>query len=270
MILDRGFRPGRWAARAAYALGLQGGPAVYVDEQRIALSRPMRAPLRVAFASDFHAGVTTDTRILADACARLEALRPDVILLGGDFVSVRANDIHELAPMLATIHAPLGKFGVFGNHDLRANWHVIADALSAAGVRMLVNEVAHLAAPHDDVSIIGLDDPIIGEPDGALFDHARGVRIVLMHAPDGLLAAGDRPFDLALCGHTHGGQIVLPGGVMPYLPHGEFSREFPVGRFQLGPGKDRTLVVSRGVGCSTLPVRIGCSAEVHLITLAGR
>lgn len=270
MILDRGFRPGRWAARASYALGLQGGPEVYVDEQHVQARHPMRAPLRIAFASDFHAGPTTDDRILADACARLDALRPDVILLGGDFVTVRANDIHVLAGMLAKIHAPLGKFGVYGNHDLRGHWQVVRDALSGAGVRMLVNEVVHLTAPHDDVSIIGLDDPIIGDPDGALFNDARGVRILLMHAPDGVLAAGDHHFDLAVCGHTHGGQVVLPGGVKPYLPHGELSRKYAVGRYQLGPDEDRTLVVSRGVGCSTLPVRIGCSAEVHLIALESR
>ncbi len=270
MILDRGFRPGRWAARAAYALGLQGGPHISVDEQLVEVSGRMHAPLRIAFASDFHAGPTTDNRILADACARLHALRPDVVLLGGDFVTVRADDIHALATMLADVHAPLGKFGVFGNHDLRGHWQVVRDALSAAGVRMLVNEVVHLPAPHGDVSIIGLDDPIIGDPDGSLFDDARGVRVVLMHAPDGLLAARDEHFDLALCGHTHGGQIVLPGGVKPYLPHGKLSRQFAGGRYQLGPDKDRTLVVSRGVGCSTLPVRIGCSAEVHLVTVTPR
>lgn len=269
MILDRGFRPGRWAARTSYLLGLQGAP-VHLDEQHVGVARPMSAPLRVAFASDFHAGPTTDDRVLADACAQLDALRPDVLLLGGDSVTVRANDIHPLAAMLAKVRVPFGKFGVFGNHDLRGHWQVVRDALSAAGVRMLVNEVVHLPAPHDDVSIIGFDDPIMGDPDGTLFNDARGVRILLMHAPDGLLAAGDHHFDLALCGHTHGGQIVLPGGVKPYLPHGELSRKFAGGRYQLGPDGDRVLVVSRGVGCSTLPVRIGCSSEVHLVTVSPR
>lgn len=269
MILDRGFRPAKWAARAAYALGLQGGPSVHVDHRHIALLRPLRVPLRVAFASDFHAGATTDERILSNACAQLEALRPDLLLLGGDFVSVRAGDIHVLAAMLAKVHAPVGKFGVFGNHDLRANRQLIGDALSSAGIRMLVNEVVQLPPPHDYVSIIGLDDPIVGDPHGELLDAAPAVRLLLMHAPDGLLTAGNRPFDLALCGHTHGGQIVLPGGVIPYLPNGDLSREFPVGLFRLGPEQDRTLLVSRGVGCSTVPVRFGCAPEVHVITLAG-
>ena len=267
MILDRFFRPGRWAARAFKAIGLQGSPT-HVDLHHLQVERVNGAPpLRVAFASDFHAGATTSASVLAGACAALDALEPDVLLLGGDFVSVRADDIHALAEMLAKVHAPLGKFGVFGNHDLRANRQVLADALASAGVRMLVNEVVRLPAPHGDVCIAGLDDPIRGTPRGDTLDTAEGIRILLMHAPDGLLAVGERHFDLAVCGHTHGGQIVLPGGAIPYLPHGELSREYPVGVFHLGAMKDRTLLVSRGVGCSTVPIRFGCSSEVHLVTL---
>jgi uncharacterized protein len=266
LLLDRFFRPGRWATRVSDAIGLQSGRPVRVDEHIVAAVRPAGTrPLRVGFASDFHAGATTAVRVLASACAQLEALEPDVVLLGGDFVSVRADDIHALAPLLARVHAPFGKFGVFGNHDLRANRTVIADALAAAGVRMLVNEVVRLPAPHGDVSIIGFDDPIRGVPRGDLLDEVDGVRIVLMHAPDGLLYAGDRHFDLAVAGHTHGGQIVMPGGMIPYLPHGSLSREYPVGRYSLEPDGVRTMIVSRGIGCSTVPVRFGCASEVHVI-----
>ena len=269
MVLDRVFRPTRWAARAAYSLGLQSARPVVVAREEVAVARTNGAPaLRIAFASDFHAGATTDERVLRAACDTIDALEPDVLLLGGDFVSVRANDIHVLAPLLATIRAPLGKFGVFGNHDLRANRPVVAEALREAGVRVLVNETLRLPAPHDDVTIIGFDDPIRGAPNGELLAGVNGVRVLLMHAPDGLLAAGDEAFDLALCGHTHGGQIVMPGAVVPYLPHGELSRTYPGGRYSVGEGERCTLIVSRGVGCSTVPVRLLCGAEVHLITLS--
>lgn len=269
MVLDRVFRPTRWAARAAYSLGLQSARPVVVAHEDVRVARSDGAPvLRIAFASDFHAGATTDERVLRAACEAIDALEPDVLLLGGDFVSVRANDIHVLAPLLATISAPLGKFGVFGNHDLRANRPVVADALRQAGVRILVNETVQLPAPHDDVTIIGFDDPIRGAPNGELLAGVDGVRVLLMHAPDGLLAAGDATFDLALCGHTHGGQVVMPGGAILYLPHGELSRSYPGGSYRVGGGERRTLIVSRGVGCSTIPVRLLCGAEVHLITLS--
>ena len=268
MVLDRVFRPGRWAARAAYALRLQSGRTIDVDRHLLPIARTNAAPpLRVAFASDFHAGATTSPKVLQAACHALQALRPDVLLLGGDFVTARAAYIHDLAPLLGELRAPFGKFAVFGNHDLRANGAMLKQALLEAGVRVLVNEVVRLGAPHDDVTIVGLDDPIRGLPRGEILDDTTGVRIVLMHAPDGMLAIDDREFDLAVCGHTHGGQIALPRGVMPYLPAGKLSRKYPVGLFRLGPNGSRALLVSRGVGCSTVPLRLHSPAQVHLFTI---
>jgi len=140
-------------------------------------------------------------------------------------------------------------------------------ALVEAGVTVLANEAVRLRGPHDDVTIAGLDDPIRGIPDASMLDAAGGVRIVVMHAPDGLLAIGDREFDLALCGHTHGGQVVLPAGMIPYLPAGKLSRTYPGGLYRLEPDGRRALLVSRGVGCSTVPIRIRSRAQVHLLTV---
>lgn len=268
MALDRVFRPGQWAARAAHSLGLQSSRSIHIDRHLIPVARTIAAPpLRVAFASDFHAGATTSMKVLEAAIDALVALRPDLLLLGGDFVTVRAEYIHDLAALLKNVEAPFGKFGVFGNHDLRANRSVLEQALTAAGVTILTNEIVTLSAPHDDVSIAGFDDPIRGLPRGEILDEMTAVRIVLMHAPDGMISVGDRHFDLAVCGHTHGGQITLPGGMIPYLPAGKLSREYPCGLFRLGPQGERALLVSRGVGCSTVPIRLRATPQVHLFTI---
>jgi predicted MPP superfamily phosphohydrolase len=266
MVLDGVFRAGHWAARMADAAGLQSARPIEVERLLIPVPRANAAPpLRIAFASDFHAGATTAMRVLENACAAIAAERPDVLLLGGDFVTTRAKYVDDLAPLIAAIPAPFGKFGVYGNHDRRANRGVLARSLEAAGVRMLVNEVIALRAPHDDVSILGLDDPVRGSPEYR--EHPKGsTRIVLMHAPDGLITVGDRHFDLAVCGHTHGGQITM-GRVKPYLPFGRLSREYAGGLYRLGPEGNRALVVSRGVGCSTIPFRVGAPAQVHLFTV---
>ena len=265
LVLDRLFRPRHWASRLAIATRLQSAN-VEVDRLLVPVRRRGgMGTVRVAFASDFHAGATTDPRVLEAACAAIAAEKPDLLLLGGDFVTTRAGYIDQLAPLLASITAPLGKFGVFGNHDRRANRAVLSRALEGAGVRMLVNEVTTLPDPHGDVSILGLDDPIRGAPEYQEMP-ADGVRIVLMHAPDGLMTLGDRHFDLALCGHTHGGQITV-GGLKPYLPHGKLSREYAGGLYRMGAEGNRALIVSRGVGCSTVPLRIGANAQVHLLTV---
>ncbi|HET9423951.1 MAG TPA: metallophosphoesterase [Gemmatimonadaceae bacterium] len=267
MVLDRLLRPRHWAARLADAAGLQTARPIEVDRVLIPVGRTSAAPpLKVAFASDFHAGATTAMRVLERACAAIADEKPDLVLLGGDFVTTRARYIRKLAPMLAEIPAPLGKFGVFGNHDHRANRAELTRALEGAGVRMLVNERVTLAAPHDDVTLFGLDDPIRGAPSYGEAAVRSPVQIVLMHAPDGLITLGDRHFDLAVCGHTHGGQITL-GPVKPYLPYGSLSREYSGGLYRLGPEGNRALVVSRGVGCSTIPIRLGARAQVHLFTI---
>lgn len=267
MVLDRFFRPVHWAARAADAAGLQTGRPVEVDRVLVPVGRRATAPpLRVAFASDFHAGATTSARVLEEACAAIADEKPDLLLLGGDFVTTRARYIRQLAPLLAAIPAPLGRYGVFGNHDRRANRAELSRALDEAGVRMLVNEHVTLPAPHDDVTLYGLDDPIGGNPSYEPPTASSPVRIILMHAPDGLLTLGESHFDLAVCGHTHGGQITF-GPLRPYLPYGELSRKFAGGLYRLGPDGERALVVSRGVGCSTLPIRFGAGAQVHLFTI---
>jgi predicted MPP superfamily phosphohydrolase len=265
LLLDTLFRPGEWAARLFYHLGLQGRLRATTTVIEANPGRRRAEPLRVAFASDFHAGATTHPKLLSDACDALDAFEPDVLLLGGDFVSVRASYIDRLAPHLARVHATHGKFGVLGNHDLRANSRHVIEALEGAGVTMLTNRRATLGAPFDDVTICGLDDPTRGQPRAELsLDGADGYRIVLMHSPDGLDAIGDRPFGLALCGHTHGGQIALPWGRPLIVPSGRLSRKYCAGRFAMGPDSRSMLLVSHGVGCSTVPVRAFAAPEVHL------
>ncbi|MFI5230037.1 MAG: metallophosphoesterase [Gemmatimonadales bacterium] len=267
LTLDGIFRPGNWAASMSYYLGLQG--RLRVDTMTVRVPRPAgaaaRPPLRIAFASDFHAGPTTSARALERAADALIALEPDLLLLGGDFVSVRANDIARLAPHIERIRAPLGKLGVLGNHDLRANHPQVAAALEQAGVELITNRWVSLAAPFDDLTICGLDDSRYGDPRAdAAMDDAPGRRIVLMHAPEALRDIGDREFDLALCGHTHGGQVVLPWGTPVFIPDGKFNHQYYGGDYALAADGTRRLLVSRGVGCSTLPVRLFAAPQVHL------
>jgi predicted MPP superfamily phosphohydrolase len=212
MLLDGFFRPGDWAARLSHGLGLQGRVTTERRTMAIAGRRAGAEPLKIGFASDFHAGPTTHLSLLEQATAALIAERPDVVLFGGDFVTARAAAMRQLTPLLAAIHAPCGKFAVLGNHDLRANSATVIGGLRRAGVSLLTNCHSRLPAPFDDISICGLTIPRSATPRADLaLDGVEGVRIVLMHSPHGLLALEDRQFDLALCGHTHGGQIADAG-----------------------------------------------------------
>jgi uncharacterized protein len=167
---------------------------------------------------------------------------------------------------LAKAPAPLGRYAVLGNHDYWADGPAIVGMLERSGIEMLTNRSVRLPAPFDAVVLSGLDDHTSGEPDAAVaFGDDAAVRVVLMHAPSGLLDIGDRRFVVALCGHTHGGQVSLPDGRPLLVAHGELSRRYSAGRFDLAGG--RTLLVSRGVGCSTLPIRLNAPAAITVCTL---
>lgn len=264
-LSDWTYRHG-WAAELAHRVGLQRGVAR--REHRFELPRaPGKAALRMVFASDFHAGPLTHPALIDEACRAIAAAAPDLLLLGGDFVYRRARDVDVLAQRLSALAPPLGTFAVIGNHDTLGDERHIIARLERAGVTVLVNQNVQLAAPHDDLWVCGLDDPVCGTPDAAAaLDGATGTRLVLMHAPDGLLALDGHRFELALCGHTHGGQVALPFGIPIVVPEGRLSRRYSGGEYAL-PDRGARLLVSRGIGCSGVPVRLFAQPEVHVCEL---
>lgn len=258
---------GGWAARLAHRLRLDG--RLEIAEHTLTLPRWRGSvPVRAVFASDFHAGPTTDPRLLDDACHAIEAVRPELLLFGGDFVQFHGRHVGPLARRLACIEAPLGKFAVLGNHDLLTEDELLVQRLEEAGIRVLVNESARLPAPYHGLVVCGVDDPVLGDMDAAAAFRETGPddsRLLLMHAPQGFLRMGPARFDLALCGHTHGGQVALPNGEPIQMPGPRINRRYSRGTFPLRDGA--TLVVSRGVGCSKLPIRLFAPPEIHVLTL---
>ncbi len=242
---------------------------VQVRRHRVPVVRwPSARPLRIAFISDLHAGPTTHASLLDEAFAQLAAADADLVLLGGDYVFLFAEYIDAIADRLRRIRAPIGIYAVMGNHDLWADDAAIARALEAAGARVLVNEPVSLPAPFAHVALVGLDDPWTGLPPRLplLPPGDDRVRLVLAHAPEVMLHLGDESFDLALCGHTHGGHIALPGEV-PILVPGPLSRRYAYGRHDVGAG--RTLIVSRGIGGTEVALRTFADPDILIVELGG-
>ena len=272
-VLARAFRGG-WAPRLVRAAGVQR--AVRIVRHRVRCPRwPVGArALRIGFVSDLHAGPTTHASQIDEALSHLAREAPDVLLLGGDYVFLSQPPLAVIERAVARVRAPLGAYAVMGNHDLWGDDRAIRATLERAGARVLVNESAALGAPFEHVTIVGLDDPWTGDRDAArAFRAASGahvdasgvdVRVLLMHAPEGLTLVGDRSFDVAVCGHTHGGHVALPGGV-PVIVPGPLSRRYAHGRHDVGAG--RTLLVSRGVGNTESPVRVNADPDVMVVTL---
>ena len=226
--------------------------------------------LRIAFASDLHLGPTTSSRTLDTAFELLTAARPDLLALGGDYVFLRAKPpmTRELSRRLAAVPARC-RAAVLGNHDLWTDHRLIEQALREAGVRVLVNQALRLPPPHQAVALLGIDEPWTGHEDVAAACAQAGdaaLRIALCHSPDVLPALQGRDVSLLLCGHTHGGQLALPGGHPLWVPGGVGAR-YPHGVHRVG---GLTLVVSRGVGGIEIPLRCWAPPDVVLVDLVAR
>ena len=245
-------------------------PSMVVREQTFDLSKPLGTArtMRVGFASDFHAGPTTPLKTIELACAALRDAAPDLMLFGGDFVSLRGRDAARLLAPLRELEAPLGKFAVLGNHDLWSNPAPVLDVLERAGVTHLHNAGVVLPPPFERTMVVGLDDHLSGTPDASgIAWNPELTTVLLIHQPTGLLDAAGRPFDLAFAGHTHAGQVVLPGGIALVVPEGALSRRYLYGRYMVAPAQH--LFVSGGVGNSTIPIRLGVPPEVVICTVNG-
>jgi uncharacterized protein len=254
-------------ARWTYRSGLQGSLRLTTHEILLKTASSMPGPLRIAFASDFHAGSVTYPELFRQLFSQIRLLAPDVLLLGGDYVGARAKSLDALIESgLGGYEPPMGTFAVLGNHDHWSDAASITRRLEAIGIEVLINRAKHLPPPFGNVCICGIDDPWCGTRDiAAAFKDAGSIRILLSHSPDGLLLLKDERFDVAFAGHTHGGQVTFPDGTPIITAGGPLARTYSRGRFEI-PGNG-TMLVSRGVGCSLLPVRINSDPELILCTL---
>jgi len=243
--------------------------------RRIAVTLPDwpegAAPVRALLLSDIHVGgPDMPPERLARIVAQANALRPDVVLLAGDFISDKRSGTRDypypvaLAPLKAL--APrLGTVAVLGNHDHWKNAAEARSALRAAGIRVLDNDAAEIGP----LAVGGLDDAFTDHSDlpRTLTRMARlpGAKLVLSHDPDPF---ADLPAEatLMVAGHTHCGQIVLPIWG-PLSTQSGYGRRYACGVVREG---GRTLVVSAGLGTSILPLRLGAPPDLWLIELSGR
>lgn len=218
--------------------------------------------------SDLHRGMLVAEGFLRKAVGIANSLRPDVTVVTGDFVSDRAHFATSCGAALSGLQAPDGVYGVLGNHDY---WNEDPEAVSAAiqrsGIQLLTNRSVTLRRGGVVWSLSGVDDWWAGKPDldAALADvPAQAFKVLLCHEPDPADEAALKGFPLQLSGHTHGGQILLPGQRPLVTP--DYGHKYPVGLRRV-PGSATQVYTNTGLGVIFPPIRINCPPEVTLITL---
>jgi uncharacterized protein len=218
--------------------------------------------LRVGFLTDLHRSATVSHELVTRAVAMLMAETPDLVILGGDYVTW--GDRHFVGPVadaLAPLSAPHGVFAVLGNHDDDRD---MPAALSAKGFAVLRDVRTRLTIRGETLDLAGIRYWTRRAADIAhVLRGASPNTFLLAHNPMRLAEAAALAVPLVLSGHTHGGQIVLPGiGAVA-------AREFPV---VSGTGRrgGTSIFVSRGIGTVYVPIRLNCPPEVAVLTLQAR
>jgi len=199
--------------------------------------------------------------------ATLSALQYDLCVMTGDYRFLTYGHYDKTLTLMESlvkrIKAPYGVTGILGNHD----WLEMVPGLERSGIRMLLNEAQALEKGSETIWLLGLDDVHYYET-GDLQKAVRlapseAVRILLVHSPEIIPEASAAGIDLYLCGHSHGGQICLPGG-HPVITHCRCPRPYKAGPWQYQAMRGYT---SRGVGTSLFPIRLFCYPEIIIHTL---
>ncbi len=235
---------------------------------------------RIAQLSDLHYDDYFSVVPIRKAIEIINGLRPDLVVLTGDFVTGPIGDGHRrserarkgaaqaiepCARLLSQLRPKSGTLAILGNHDVYTDAVYITAVLQSHEIPILKNRSIALEREGTRLWLSGVDDVLAGKPDLDLA--LKGIPpaepvILLAHEPDWADYVARHSVDLQLSGHSHGGQVRLPYIGAPLLP--ELGRKYPWGLRRIGA---LTLYTNVGIGTVRLPVRLGCPPEITLITL---
>lgn len=234
---------------------------------------------RIAQISDLHFHEYTETFFLRSVLNRVNALRPDAVLLTGDFISTNPRDrvypieqAYVCGGILKMLECPI-RYGILGNHDCAMGEAQIHDALVSNGTPILLNESVPIERGSSRIWLGGLRDTLSSypEPERAIPSKIRDPRepiLLMIHEPDYIDKLVKYPsgqsVGLVLSGHSHGGQVRLPflPPLKAILPPG--GRKYVEGLFRIGSTQ---LYVNRGIGTTEVPFRLNCPPEITVLTL---
>jgi predicted MPP superfamily phosphohydrolase len=259
-------------ALTATAVGVAAAPIAYgaaYERHRLALIQtdvpvsglpPALDGLRIGLITDIHHSASVGAPDVTRAVELLKGARPDMVVLGGDYVTYgnRAY-VEPVAELLAPLaHAPQGSFAVLGNHDDDRD---MPAALTRNGFTVLKDQHTRLTINGETLDIVGIRFWTRRIPHLTQVLKGTGPNTILLaHDPRRLAQAAELDVPLVLSGHTHGGQVILPGfGAIT-------KKDFPV-LAGLTREENTSLFVSRGVGTVYVPVRVNCPPDVAVLTV---
>jgi uncharacterized protein len=228
--------------------------------------------IKIVQFSDTHLGFQYNISQLKKLVKKIINLQPDLIFFTGDLMDAPNEypEINKLVPILQQLHASIGKYCIFGNHDHGGyGSDIYRNIMETANFTVLLNEAKPIKLKNgSSIYLIGIDDAMLGRPDlkFALKQVPNdSFKLLLSHAPDLAETASQYEVHWQLSGHSHGGQVKIPFvGALVTPP---FARIYTEGLYTIGDSNPLTLYVNRGIGTTRLPFRFMARPELTVFTL---
>ena len=221
---------------------------------------------KIVFISDIHLGPYLSANRLSRIVNRINDIKADIILLGGDYVHYRARYIEPAIRELGKLRAECGVYGVLGNHDFYASANYTKKMMEKYEIKSINNQSVWVKKGNDSIKIGGVGDlwRDTQMPEKTL----QGLKqsdfaILVSHHPDYIEHLNTNLIDLTLSGHTHGGQITFFGWWAPFIPS-NYGQKF---RYGLIESERMKSYITSGIGTGTLPLRFFCRPEIVVIRL---
>lgn len=221
---------------------------------------------KVVFMSDIHLGPWRDQSWLRDMVDEINGLKPDMVMLGGDYVEQGSQYVEPAFEELARLQTAEGVYGVMGNHDYLRGPQITPQAMRKAGIQYMDNRGVWIERGDAKLRIAGVGDMYYGQQ---LYGQALGdskpedAVILLSHQPDYFMELPDGRVDLMLAGHLHGGQVTVFGLWAPIFPS-RYGQRFLSGWAESSTTK---MLISNGVGTFRLPIRLFAEPHIEAIIL---
>ena len=218
---------------------------------------------RIVHLSDIHHSPFTSLEHIARTVKISNRLKPDLVILTGDYVSHETEYIAPMAKVLGNLTSGFGTFACLGNHDHWTDADSVTKYLRGENINVLINKGFRFEARGASFWLAGVDDHMVGKTD--LPNALRGsfpdeMKLLLAHNPIILRQAARYDVDLILSGHTHGGQVKIREREKRILPQRKLTNG-------LHRRKDTQIYITRGIGTSVLPIRYQCPPEISLLEL---
>lgn len=222
---------------------------------------------RIVFATDFHYESRFNRKRLPALVEAVRSVSPDVLLLGGDYRGREGGDVGELFRALEKVDAPFGTYAVMGNHERGENDSLVRVAMKETGVKLLEHVADTITRNEEHIIVVGIRNPFDLSRNGVsptLSLKPEDFVIMITHTPDYVEDVDISNTDLALAGHTHGGQVSLFNKWSP-AKFSKYGNRFLTGMKHNSAGIP--VIISNGIGTSRKDIRLFTPSEIVLVIL---